>query len=95
MKSGYQKYQSQSGDVEAEVIYSRTGKTRHAKVKFRWIDDGLTVSAHLYFLTGRVEYWVAMRDSVTVDTRVPEILPEGTAEAVFTIMALGEMNEGQ
>jgi len=92
-KVGVNIYRSQDWAVEADVVYSRTGDIRHPTITLKWLGQSLVVAAYMFSTADPVQHWSATMGSNIVGTCVPVTLPEGTAEAVFTIMVLGEMGE--
>ena len=87
-KTGVNIFTSDDGKVEAAIVYTSSGQMRHPTVTLRWKEAAMEVVAYIYAIQDGVEYWEATMGNSEAYTDTLPALPDGSAECVFTIIAL-------
>jgi len=87
-KTGVNIYTSADEAVEADVVFTKNGRSRHAVVTFRWPADGLEVKAHMYDSSKDVDFWTADWGERSLGLAPSPTLPNGTAEFIWCFFIL-------
>jgi len=87
-KTGVNIYTSSDGAVEADVIFTKNGRRRHAVVTFRWPADGLEVKGHMFDSSKGVYFWTADKGGVSLGLAPFPKLPSGNADFIWCFFIL-------
>ena len=88
LETGENMYRSKDGLVEADVVFTKNGRRRHAVVTFRWASVGLDVQAHMYDSSMGVDFWTADMGGRSLGLAPFPSLPGGDAQFIWCFFIL-------